>query len=159
MLYALLVSVGCTSPAPPAPDGLTEISGSAGGAAEVEAAPGAVAPSPQPGELALRLDGTEKWALDDTTRAVMAETHATLDGVIPRSVEEANALGDALQDQLDRLIQGCTMEGAAHDELHVFLTAWMPEVKALQSTTHELGARARVLRLQEMLHTFDQFFA
>jgi hypothetical protein len=115
--------------------------------------------APQPVEgLLLTLNGTERWPMDEHTREVFAETRSSLATADIGSVEEATALGAVLQGQLDRLIEGCTMDGAAHDELHVFLMVWIPEVSSLQDDTALDVAKARVQRLQAMVTEYDRFF-
>lgn len=124
-----------------------------------EAAPEAAPQVETPVEgLTLMLDGTERWPMDEHTRGVMAESRSALSTAHVDTLDQAVALGVTLQGQLDRLISGCTMEGAAHDELHVFLMVWIPEVSMLQEDTDKDTALARVLRLQALLAEYDRFF-
>jgi hypothetical protein len=110
------------------------------------------------GELVLTLDGTAKWVMDDHTRKVMAKTRETIEGADTRSVESLHKLAATLQKQLDKLIQGCTMDGPSHDELHVFLMAWIPKVDRLKTVEDVVAGQATVAEMKTMLTTYDQFF-
>lgn len=113
----------------------------------------AVAPA-----LELSLDGDTKWPLDDHTRAVMAEIRSSIQSSELTSEADVARLHTALQGQMDRLIQGCTMDGAAHDELHVFLMAWIPLVDGLKGADPARGATIKQT-LERYLVSFDQHFA
>jgi len=108
--------------------------------------------------LSLSLDGTAKWPMDDHTRSVMAETRSVLEAATIDAPSDAVALGKVLQEHGDRLIAGCTMEGAAHDELHVFLMAWFPEVTAIQSVSDVAAGRASLGKLRALMAEYDRFF-
>lgn len=108
--------------------------------------------------LLLTLNGSEKWRMDDHTRAAMGEIRATLAAPDPTNTVEGRAIGATLQAQLDGLISGCTMEGAAHDELHVFLMAFLPGVSGLKTTPDDAAAAAQLATLRHQVHTYDQFF-
>jgi hypothetical protein len=78
----------------------------------------------------------------------MTELRTTLADAQVASPEDAGSLPAYVQGQLDRLIEGCTMTGPAHDELHVFLMAFLPEVSALMSdpNLHVASRRVDTLR-------------
>ena len=56
------------------------------------------------------------------------------------------------------MISGCTMEGPAHDTLHGFLVAWIPEVKALALDTELPAATERLRRMKVMLGEVERVF-
>lgn len=108
--------------------------------------------------LALSLNEGARWQMDEHTRTVMVETRVTLDGAAVGSLDDARALGTTLQGQLDRLIQGCTMDGAAHDELHTFLMVYMPAVASLQTVDSVEAASAQHLALKAMVSDYERHF-
>lgn len=110
---------------------------------------------PAAGGLAIALDGTKKWQMDQHTRTVMSEIRATLTGAQVASKGDAVALADVLQEQLDRLISGCTMEGAAHDNLHLFLGVYIPALAGLRTTDEPA---AQLATLQGLVRQYDDFF-
>ena len=113
---------------------------------------------PEPGLPELVLDGSQKWQVDAHTRAVMTELRATLASATVTTAEDAAALSATVQGQLDRLIAGCTMTGAAHDELHVFLLAFLPEVSALKTDPNVHVASRRVEALRAHVAGYDEAF-
>ncbi len=92
----------------------------------------------------------EVYALDEHTRTSLAALGALLTaGPETDDVAGHQALGAALDVELKGLIRGCTMEGPAHDRLHVWLMEFMPKVRgmqegddlaALQALRNEAGA-------------------
>ena len=111
-----------------------------------------------PAGLHLSLDDGARWPMDEHTRAVMGETRTTLAEARVETVADAHALGGTLKSQLDRLIGGCTMTGAAHDTLHGFLAAYMPAVDALNKVDDPKAAQAQVAALQAMVVEYDRVF-
>ncbi|MGJ8662223.1 MAG: MBL fold metallo-hydrolase [Marinicella sp.] len=86
-----------------------------------------------------------KWQMDSHTRTMfqqMSQRVATGGDLI--------GLGEALNGDLQQLIQGCTMTGAAHDQLHVFLMPYMSAVKNLS----EHGSKDA---FQEVKHALDDY--
>jgi hypothetical protein len=149
-LLLLLALLACGTAPPAAHDGAHD-----GAPHAHDQAPGhAESASP----LALTLDGDARWQMDTHTREVVARTRASLASADVHDAASAAALGDTLQEQLDQLITGCTMTGASHDQLHVFLTAWMPEVAALRKTTELEEGKARIGRLEAMLEQYGRHF-
>ena len=91
--------------------------------------------------LQLTLDNGKKWQVDEHTRLSSQRIHTLVhDAGSIGTVENARALGVHLKKELDTLVQGCTMTGPAHDQLHVFLVALMPKVAELteQTDIHDL---------------------
>ena len=63
-------------------------------------------------------------------------------------------LGSLLQQDLGKLVAGCTMAGGAHDQLHVYLTAYMPSVQRLAESGDE-AARSEV---EALLGLYPEYF-
>jgi len=104
-------------------------------------------------QLALQLDGAERWQLDDHTRRMLA---VMSERVIERNAETeaAEELGEALDEDIEELIRGCTMTGAAHARLHEYLQALMPAVERLATDGGEHDAR----RVAEILDVYPRYF-
>ena len=110
-------------------------------------------------ELQLTLDDGRKWPVDEHTR-ISAEKIAKLvrDAPVIRSPDDARALGEALDEELDVLVKGCTMTGPAHDQLHVFLVALIPRVEAL-STETDVDALGRIREeIGSLLEAYETHF-
>ncbi len=58
-----------------------------------------------------------------------------------RSLEDYRNLGNALNNIKNDIVQECTMTGASHDNLHVFLHPLIQKIEQLQKTpTTDVGA-------------------
>lgn len=100
--------------------------------------------------LPLLLNDGAKWSMDEHTRQVSSKMLQQVRSLDLASLDQPALLqlGMDLQADLSRLIQGCTMTGPAHDQLHVFLGQLMPAVDRLKSQG-ELGAAKAVSELLE----------
>ncbi len=106
--------------------------------------------------LSLTLDGDKKWLMDEHTRRVV---NTMLDRIKLSKLAEPNEasrlqLGKELKDDIQDLIRGCTMTGAAHDELHRFLAAYIPQVEAL----NEKGELEHFHKVVELIESYTDYF-
>lgn len=104
----------------------------------------------------LVLNDGKKWQMDDHTRASfakMAEAFVNVDAAALGS-DGLKQAGDDLKEDLKSLIQGCTMTGPGHDQLHVFLTSYIPAVTALQ----ESGRVEDAKKVQHYLAIYGDYF-
>lgn len=100
--------------------------------------------------VSLTLNGDTKWEMDEHTRAAfesMSEKANHKDG-------DLKSLGSALQADLDKLIQGCTMTGDSHNELHKFLIVYMPAVQKLANN----GGDENLETIRKLLDMYPDFF-
>ena len=104
----------------------------------------------------LVLNDGKKWQMDDHTRASfakMAESFKDVD-VEALGADGLKLAGVGLREDLDGLIQGCTMTGPDHDQLHVYLMAYIPAVTALQESGQVEDAR----KVQHYLAIYGDYF-
>lgn len=101
------------------------------------------------GQLEIPLNDGQKWKMDDHTRSMfVAMTERVKAG------GDAAEVGKGLKSDLDQLIQGCTMEGAAHDQLHVYLVSFIPAVEKAAST----GSPESLKKAEDLLSKYPQYF-
>ncbi len=110
-------------------------------------------------EFQLTLNNGEKWPVDEHTR----QSAARIAGLFSRSetihtVDDARALAEALDAELDVLVQGCTMTGPAHDQLHVFLVALFPQVKALKEEAEVGDLQMVTEKTGRLLAAYEEHF-
>ena len=108
--------------------------------------------------LELVLNGTEKWPMDARTRTAIGGIRDRLSAARVESTADAAQLADQLDSDLNGLIGGCTMGGEAHDQLHVFLTAFQPAINCLRMAAYGRAAGAQVETLQRMVQQYDAHF-
>tara|TARA_R110001592_G_scaffold16881_1_gene71347 strand:+ start:23325 stop:23798 length:474 start_codon:yes stop_codon:yes gene_type:complete len=104
----------------------------------------------------MSLNNDEKWEMDDHTRqsfAQMVELFLNTD-IASLNNDELKSYGIALQKNLDDLIRGCTMEGEPHDQLHIFLMGYMPEVEELSNS----GSQENAQNIQYYLENYSKYF-
>ena len=104
----------------------------------------------------LALNNGNKWQMDDHTRDSFAKMAGSFENVDAAALDTASLkeAGSALRKDLDGLIQGCTMTGPDHDQLHVYLMAYIPAVTALQ----ESGQLEDAKKVQHYLAIYDDYF-
>jgi hypothetical protein len=98
----------------------------------------------------LTLNDGKKWQMDDHTREMFA-------AMATRTSEhkgELKKLGEGLEEDLDKLVRGCTMVGGAHDELHRFLIHYVPAVSKLENT----GSMEALTRVKMLLQAYPEYF-
>ncbi|MCA8916022.1 MAG: hypothetical protein KDB90_11465 [Planctomycetes bacterium] len=106
----------------------------------------------------LTLDNGRKWQADQHTREGILGIRQALADKPAESLNDMSALGQDLQQRVKRLVSGCTMTGAAHNQLHVFLEGFMPAVDSLAGAKDEAGARETLTELHHMLEQYDDYF-
>ena len=68
--------------------------------------------------------------------------------------ERLKAAGAELKADINELIQRCTMTGPDHDQLHTYLTAYIPAVTALEETGQVDDAK----KVQHYLTIYEDYF-
>ncbi len=104
----------------------------------------------------MALNDGHKWLMDDHTRASFAAMADSFLGADHGALTEEGRkeAGAALDAQLKDLIQGCTMEGPPHDQLHIFLSGYLPAVAALSNS----GKVEDAQRVEHYLRSYGQYF-
>ncbi len=104
----------------------------------------------------LALDGDQKWMMDDHTRMVVGTMSDRFVGreLASSSTHDLEQLGEALSDDIQALIKGCTMSGPAHNELHKFLGHYLPAVNQLTTS----GDAVHAARVQALLGVYGDHF-
>lgn len=109
-------------------------------------------------QLELTLNGGAKWQMDEHTRKSINTINAIFDQGEPTAIEDFNAIGTETEAELNNLIAGCTMEGASHDQLHLFLGAFVPKVKTLSAEQNIEEANTLYGEIDQLLSHYDQYF-
>jgi len=107
------------------------------------------APNESPEALKIALNDGAKWEMDAHTRDMFKAMTERVE-----AAGDAKDVGVALSADLEKLIQGCTMTGEAHNQLHAFLIAYMPEVKILAET----GSQDSFGKVKHLLEEFPTYF-
>ena len=103
-------------------------------------------------EDGLTLNGQQKWKVDDHTQNSLSRMR-----VLVEKIPE-DKLGKAMAGEISRLFEGCTMQGSAHDQLHVFLTGLLGEVNGLYSSKTPGERSVELKAIRASIKEFDIFF-
>jgi hypothetical protein len=109
----------------------------------------------------LSLNNGQKWQTDESTRK-----HATkLNNMIndfekqtDKSVPAHHSFADKTQEELQQLINNCTMEGPDHDALHLWLEPVLNDVKTLKNTASDEEAQTAAATLSGDVRKYNEFF-
>ncbi len=106
--------------------------------------------------LGLTLNDGHKWEMDEHTRTVFAKMADSFLNADQQSMSTAalKQAGAGLLEDINQLIQGCTMQGAAHDQLHIYLTGYIPAVESLT----ESGSAENARTVMHYLERYDEYF-
>lgn len=98
------------------------------------------------------LNAGKKWQMDEHTRNSIARMKQLVEG------DKAETLGKSLAGEFHDLMKGCTMQGKAHDQLHVFLNELMPRILALPADGSDGEFKAEREKIQKLLQEYGQYF-
>ncbi|NQV37251.1 MAG: hypothetical protein HQ509_04490 [Candidatus Marinimicrobia bacterium] len=104
----------------------------------------------------LVLNDGQKWKMDDHTRSIFVKMSGSFLNIDHVSLEGdgLKKAGTDLQADIKLLVQGCTMTGPAHDQLHIYLTGYMPAVAALT----EKGSIEDAQKVKHYLEKYTEYF-
>ncbi len=102
-------------------------------------------------------DGT-KWEVNiETTQGVekmqgVLKTHST------SSIEKYHQLASDLNDLTNKLVKECSMKGASHDNLHVWLMPLIEKIDALSEAKTIEDAAEIKQSIEENLNAYSDYF-
>lgn len=85
-------------------------------------------------EKKIALDGSNKWMANEETTLGVNKMLDLLENLDTSSEIDYTALGTDLKNEINIVIQKCSMKGPSHDNLHVFLMPLIEKVDALQAS-------------------------
>lgn len=106
----------------------------------------------------LTLNDGKKWQADQHTNDAMAGIGKALAEQPASTTEELNTLGRELKTRVDALVQGCTMTGPEHQQLHVFLEEFIPAVQHLAAETDHAKARQAHQQVSHLAEEYTKYF-
>jgi len=111
-------------------------------------------------ELGMHLNHDKKWLANaETTDGIyrLIEQLEEFSGSANHPVEDFHELGVMLGETMGQLVDQCSMEGEAHDQLHVYIVPIFKYIKTIKT-----GALADCTtaekELTEHLKIYDQYF-
>lgn len=106
----------------------------------------------------LVLNGQEKWLANaETTAGIKKMVHRIEAFTATEDISVYHTLQKELQKDFSFIIQKCTMDGAAHDNLHTFLMPLQSAFKQLKSPKIESCKKA-ITQIEAQLKLYNQYF-
>lgn len=106
----------------------------------------------------LQLDAGQRWVVDVPMMVHLRAMENDLSSFRGSSLQDYRGLGGRLEEQLHLLVSGCTMEGAAHDQLHKWLVPYMGEVHAFVKADDLKILKTRRQALAKSFELFNAYF-
>ncbi len=103
-------------------------------------------------EATLSLNEGKKWQVDEHTRKSVLQMKSLIENTAETE------LGKAMAGEISNLFKGCTMQGPAHDQLHLFLTDLLGNVNGLYSSETAGERSVEIEAIRRSLKKFDAFF-
>jgi hypothetical protein len=85
----------------------------------------------------------------------MSDTFSTIDH---SDLSALKLSAQELQIHIAELIKGCTMTGEAHEQLHVFLSVYIPAVESLISASDIQAGETAATKISELLQKYTDYF-
>jgi hypothetical protein len=105
-------------------------------------------------EDVLQLNNGEKWTVNPEMLVHISKMDSTISSFSESENGDIENLGVSLQENVDNLINSCTMEGDAHNELHKWL---MPHIGLLKELKKSQDSEL-VSELNTSMEEFNTFF-
>ena len=106
----------------------------------------------------MKLDKGKKWKMDEHTRSMFKKMVSSFTASDHSTVAGLQKSGVQLKGEINDLIKGCTMTGDAHDQLHVFLTGYIPAVELLASSNDLESGRDQAMKVKVFIDMYDDYF-
>lgn len=106
----------------------------------------------------LVLNNGAKWKADSTTLVNAALLHSIVSNAAKENLDSYMQTATQLQDGLNKMVSECTMKGADHDALHLWLEPLMKKVKGLEKATSTDAAAALLTDIEKQVNLFPQYF-
>ena len=106
----------------------------------------------------IKLDAGSKWQANMETTQGIDKMLDLIKSSDPKTLEDYHRLATKLNDEKNFVVKECTMKGASHDNLHVFLLPLIEKIKALSNTSELSQATIITYRIEENLKGYYNYF-
>ena len=106
----------------------------------------------------LVLNNGNKWKADSVTVTNAEALQATIAPANPESLEDYRKTSADINEGLNKMIKQCTMKGADHEALHLWLEPLMKKVKELGESSTVEKATPILHELETQANLFPQYF-
>ena len=106
----------------------------------------------------IKLNNGVKWEANIETTEGVVKMQALIKSQTTTSIDDYHQLADKLNDAKNKVVKACTMKGASHDNLHVWLLPLMQNIKALSETKTVEDASKIKQSFEENINAYYDYF-
>lgn len=109
-------------------------------------------------EDAIELNNGEKWKINEEMKPFVIQGEALVEKYMQGNDTDFKKLAISLEEQNDKFISSCRMDGKSHDELHKWLHPHLELVEELKEESDTAEATALVHRIHASYALFHSYF-
>ena len=106
----------------------------------------------------IEMDNGEKWQSDLPTNEGVKKLQHTINTQTTSTLADYHQLADLLNEDKNYVIKNCTMQGPAHDNLHVWLHPLIEKIAALTQTESVEDASKLKSAIDENINAYYDYF-
>lgn len=106
----------------------------------------------------IQLNNGVKWEANMETTEGVEKMQALLKSQTTSSIEDYHQFANKLNDVKNTVVKECTMKGASHDNLHVWLLPLMVKIEALSETKTVKDASRIKHSIEENINAYSNYF-
>lgn len=99
-----------------------------------------------------------KWEADAKTNEGVEKIQNTIKTQVTNTMDEYHKLAEQLNDDKNYIIKNCTMKGASHDNLHVWLLPLIAKIEALSESKTVDDASKIKQSIEENIEGYYTYF-
>jgi hypothetical protein len=104
------------------------------------------------------LNGDSKWNANKETTEGVEKMILLIKKDNSQTMEDYKNLANQLNEQKNYIVKECTMTGASHDNLHVFLLPLITKIKELENTNSVEEGAVKKVAILEHLEEYHNYF-
>jgi len=106
----------------------------------------------------IQLNNEAKWEANLETTEGVSKMQELLKGQTTSSIEDYHQLASKLNGVKNKVVKECTMKGASHDNLHIWLYPLIEKISALSETDNLNDASKIKQSILENLEAYSDYF-
>lgn len=106
----------------------------------------------------IQKDKGAKWQADELTNEGVKKMQTTIETQSTNTLSDYHKLAKQLNDDKNYVVKNCTMEGASHDNLHIWLMPLIEKIDALTKIEDVDDAAKLKQSIEENISAYDTYF-
>lgn len=106
----------------------------------------------------ITMNNGAKWQSDAPTNEGVKQMQNTIKTITTNTLDDYHKLAEKLNDNKNTVVKNCTMKGAPHDNLHVWLLPLMDKIEALSETETVEDASKIKQSIEENINGYYTYF-